>query len=244
MDARPTPEARCFPFRRISHTSGNAFPAGIFQACCPHAGPRRSLSHLQPASFILTFKGQANEQIKHRHSHRPRSIRPVLDIKFPDEQHLPGLLNAITVESRAMPSRWRWRALARSATTLCAASPCPAPAANARREPWIMQAAPSHGARGRSMPGPHLQSAGETLWTIFRAGSSGALAPSAASRPLVTSRNPPPEFGNRHQVDGPRPHPTWGMQDRQPGRRRGRGKEPCDHGTDPATLPRSTAAFR
>ena len=48
-------------------------------------------------------------------------IGPVLDIKFPDG-HLPGLLNAITVENGGRHHRrWRWRST--SATTLCAASP-------------------------------------------------------------------------------------------------------------------------
>ena len=121
------------------------------------------------------------------------------------------------------PSRWRWRST--SATTLCAASPCPAPTALcAARKPWI-RAAPSRcpwaieclgrifnllGDPVDNLPAPEAQE----RWPIHR-------QPPAYDEQESTTEI----LGNRHQGRGPHRPLRQGRQDR-PVRRRGRGQRP------------------
>ena len=107
-------------------------------------------------------------------------IGPVLDIKFPDG-HLPGLLNAITVENGADTITLEVaqhigddvvRCIAMSSTD-----------GLVRGAKAVDTGSPITVPVGDAMPGPHLQSAGRPCGQSARAGGSGALAhPPPAAR--------------------------------------------------------------
>ena len=178
MDApRPTPEKRVLPvFRRMLRTSGNALQ--VFQAC-PRRGPREAQAHTAESCFHPIQRRQANEQSEHRHSHPDHRACaghqiPRRASAGPAECHHGG-------ERGPTPSRWRWRST--SATTLCAASPCPAPTALcAARKPWI-PAAPSRCPWAMQCLGRIFNLLGDPVDNLARAGGAGALAhPPPAAR--------------------------------------------------------------
>ena len=101
-------------------------------------------------------------------------IGPVLDIKFPDG-HLPGLLNAITVENGADTITLEVAQHIGDDVVRCIAM--------SSTDGLVRGAKAVDTGSGRSMPGPHLQSAGRPCGQSSRAGGSGALAhPPPAAR--------------------------------------------------------------
>ena len=177
MDApRPTPEKRVLPvFRRMLRTSGNALQ--VFQAC-PRRGPREAQAHTAESCFHPIQRRQANEQSEHRHSHPDHRACaghqiPRRASAGPAECHHGGERGRHHHTGGGAAHRRRCCALHRHVQHR---RPC------ARRESRGY-GQPHHGARGRSMPGPHLQSAGRPCGQSSRAGGSGALAhPPPAAR--------------------------------------------------------------
>ena len=170
-------------------------------------------------------------------------IGPVLDIKFHDG-HLPGLLNAVTVEDGGRRhDGWRWRST--SATTLCAASPWPPPTALQRGATATRtRAAPITVPVGEQTPGPHLQPAGRAGGQLPAPGDCRSAGPSTASRPAYDEQQSTTEILETgiKVIDLICPL-RQGRQDR-PVRRRGRGQDRADHGADQQRRQASTAASR